>query len=90
MRRDESFRGAHTAPPGAGKCDPEHGGPGAKRIQSCAMEWMLQVVDEVDDAICVVKHRWLGLRIELGVLLLLGIASAAVGTALAVGLSAAS
>jgi hypothetical protein len=36
------------------------------------MEWMLQVVDEVDDAICVVRHRWLGLCSELGLLLRLG------------------
>jgi hypothetical protein len=33
------------------------------------MEWMLQVVDEVDDAFCVVKQRWLGLCSELGLLL---------------------
>jgi hypothetical protein len=24
------------------------------------MEWMLQVVDEIDDAIGVVRHSWLG------------------------------
>ncbi len=37
------------------------------------MEWMLQVVDEVDDAIHAVWHRWFGLRTELGMLLRLGI-----------------
>jgi hypothetical protein len=30
------------------------------------MEWMLQVVDEFDDAIGAVRHHWFGLRIELG------------------------
>ncbi|HEX4151195.1 MAG TPA: hypothetical protein VHY75_03205 [Steroidobacteraceae bacterium] len=25
------------------------------------MEWVLQVVDELDDAVAVLRHRWLGL-----------------------------
>jgi hypothetical protein len=29
------------------------------------MEWMLQVIDELDDALSVLKHRWLGLRTEI-------------------------
>ncbi len=33
------------------------------------MEWMLQVVDDIDDAICVVRHRLLGLCGELGMLI---------------------
>jgi hypothetical protein len=29
------------------------------------MEWVLQFVDEIDDAIGVVRHGWLGLHAEL-------------------------
>jgi hypothetical protein len=32
------------------------------------MEWVLQVVDEIDDAIGVLRFRWLGLMARLGVL----------------------
>jgi len=58
---------AYAASPAmASLCDSKHGGSRAERLEWSLMEWMLQVVDEVDDAICVVKHRWLGLRSELG------------------------
>ncbi len=46
------------------------------------MEWVLQVVDEIDDAIGVLRHGWLGIHAQIGVLLaaMLG-AAAATGTA---------
>jgi len=33
------------------------------------MEWVLQVADEVDDAVAAIRHRWLGLHGEMGALL---------------------
>jgi len=30
------------------------------------MEWVLQVVDEIDDAIAIVRHRWLGAQAHIG------------------------
>jgi hypothetical protein len=33
------------------------------------MEWVLQVADEVDDAVAALRHRWLGLNGEMGALL---------------------
>jgi hypothetical protein len=30
------------------------------------MEWMLQVVDEIDDAIAIVRFRWLGAHAHIG------------------------
>jgi hypothetical protein len=32
------------------------------------MEWVLQVVDEIDDAIAIVRHRWLGAHAHIGTL----------------------
>jgi hypothetical protein len=32
------------------------------------MEWILQVVDEIDDAIAMLRHRWLGASAHLGAL----------------------
>jgi hypothetical protein len=32
------------------------------------MEWMLQVVDEMDDAIGAARHRWFGFHAALGAL----------------------
>jgi hypothetical protein len=32
------------------------------------MEWVLQVVDEIDDAIAIVRYRWLGARVHIGTL----------------------
>jgi hypothetical protein len=29
------------------------------------MEWMLQVVDEIDDAIAMLRHRWLKVQAVL-------------------------
>jgi hypothetical protein len=54
------------------------------------MEWMLQAVDEVDDVVAALMHRWLGLRIEAGVFVGFGMTMAAVGAAFAIGLGAAS
>ena len=33
------------------------------------MEWVLQVADEVDDAVAALRHRWLGLNGEMGALM---------------------
>jgi len=32
------------------------------------MEWVLQVVDEFDDVVAALRHRWLGLNGDFGVL----------------------
>lgn len=40
------------------------------------MEWVLQVVDEIDDAIGAVRHGWDGVHAETGVLWGGGIAAA--------------
>jgi hypothetical protein len=46
------------------------------------MEWVLQVVDEIDDAIGVLRHGSLGIRAQIGVLLAAMLtAAAATGTA---------
>jgi hypothetical protein len=41
------------------------------------MEWMLQMVDEVDDAVATLRHGWLGLYTEIGVFSAAGAAIAA-------------
>lgn len=41
------------------------------------MEWVLQVADEVDDALGLLRHGWLGLAAEVGSLILAGAGSAA-------------
>ena len=48
------------------------------------MEWVLQVVDELDDLLGALRHGWLGLTAELGALSLvgLGIGAAVAGPAL--------
>jgi hypothetical protein len=48
------------------------------------MEWMLQVVDELDDAVGTLRHGCLGLAAETGVVLLagFGVAAEAVGPSL--------
>jgi hypothetical protein len=45
------------------------------------MEWILQVVDEVDDAFGLLRHGWLGVSAELGSVILAGtgVAAALVG-----------
>jgi hypothetical protein len=61
---------AYSAPAGmASLCDAKHGGWRGERLGYPPMEWMLQVVDDIDDAICVVRHRLLGLCGELGMLI---------------------
>jgi len=47
------------------------------------MEWVLQVVDEIDDAIAIVRHRWLGAHVHIGALAG-GLAAATAATASAV------
>ena len=70
----------------ADRCDLEHGAWRLTSLFCLPMEWMLQVVDEIDDAIGAVKHRWLGLSIELGMLPGFGITLAVVGAAFTMGL----
>jgi len=43
------------------------------------MEWVLQVVDEIDDVIGVVRHGWIGVNAQIG--LLFGGMAAAAGAA---------
>lgn len=40
----------------------------AAHLDSVPMEWMLQVVDEIDDMIGAVRHRWFGLAVRTGAL----------------------
>jgi hypothetical protein len=48
------------------------------------MEWVLQVVDEIDDAIGVARHRWLGFSAQINVLVVgVGALVAAVACTLA-------
>ncbi|HWJ34854.1 MAG TPA: hypothetical protein VNR70_06290 [Steroidobacteraceae bacterium] len=42
------------------------------------MEWVLQLVDEIDDAIGAARHGWLGINAQMNVLLG-GVAAAAGG-----------
>jgi len=48
------------------------------------MEWVLQIADEVDDALGALRHGWLGLAAEIGALMLasVGIAADVAGHAL--------
>jgi hypothetical protein len=32
------------------------------------MEWVLQVVDEIDDAVAILRHRWLVAQAHVGML----------------------
>jgi hypothetical protein len=41
------------------------------------MEWVLQVVDEIDDAFGVFRHGCLGLATEIGAVLLVGLGMSA-------------
>ena len=49
------------------------------------MEWVLQAVDEFDDAIGALRHGWLGLHVEIGALLFAGSGFGAVVAAPALG-----
>jgi hypothetical protein len=49
------------------------------------MEWMLQVVDEIDDAISAVRLCSLGLGAEIGLVLAGGLGIGAIGAAVATG-----
>ena len=63
-------------------CDSSHGACDAACLDLLSMEWVLQVVDEIDDAIGVLRHGWLGIRAQIGVLLAAMLAAAAAtGTA---------
>jgi hypothetical protein len=42
------------------------------------MEWILQVVDEIDDAIAVVRHGWLSVQAYMAVVSVAVIAAASV------------
>jgi hypothetical protein len=48
------------------------------------MEWVLQVVDEIDDAVAMLRHRWLGAHAHIG--MLAGGLAAATASAVAAGL----
>jgi hypothetical protein len=49
------------------------------------MEWILQVVDEFDDVLGALRHRWLGFHAEIAALLFAGIGVGAMLAAFALG-----
>lgn len=49
------------------------------------MEWMLQVVDEIDDAVGVLRHCSLGLASEIGLAAAGALGIGAIGAAVAAG-----
>jgi hypothetical protein len=49
------------------------------------MEWMLQVVDEIDDAIGALRLCSLGLAAEIGLVAAAGLGMGAIGAAIATG-----
>jgi hypothetical protein len=49
------------------------------------MEWMLQVVDEIDDALGAARLYWLGLAAEIGLALAGGLGIGAIIAAIAAG-----
>jgi hypothetical protein len=49
------------------------------------MEWILQVVDEIDDAVAAVRLCCIGWAAEIGMLLAGGLAVVAIGAAVAAG-----
>jgi len=53
-----------------------------------SMEWVLQAIDEVDDAVGAIKHCWLGLAAEMRLLLDVGAAAAGFRAALRAALAA--
>ena len=65
-------------------CDFTHGGYVAACLHSVPMEWILQVVDEIDDAIAILRHGWLGVHAPIGKLA--GGLAAAMPSAFAAGL----
>jgi hypothetical protein len=50
----------------ASMCDLTHGNADEPCIDSIPMEWVLQVADEIDDAIGAVRHGWVGLTAPIG------------------------
>jgi hypothetical protein len=48
------------------------------------MEWVLQLIDEIDDAVGAARHGWLGFNAQINVLLggIADVAAAALGGAL--------
>jgi hypothetical protein len=39
----------------------------AGNLNSMRMEWVLQIADELDDALAVARHTWFGLAADIGV-----------------------
>lgn len=69
----------------ASLCDPRTAPIDPGRVNSAFMEWVLQVIDEVDDAIGALQHGRLGLNAQVGVLVGIAVVGAVGGAALAVG-----
>ncbi len=65
-------------------CDSTHGVATAHGLDSFFMEWMLQVADEIDDAVWAVRHGCVGLfaRFDVPLGALLAAAASATGDAL--------
>jgi hypothetical protein len=49
-------------------CDLTHGNTDGFPIDLGTMEWVLQVVDEIDDAIGAMRHGWVGFTAPIGML----------------------
>jgi hypothetical protein len=47
-------------------CDPTHGYVRGRHLDSSSMEWMLQAVDEVDDAVSALRLFAMGWSAEIG------------------------
>ena len=52
------------------------------------MEWMLQVADEIDDAVATLRLCWIGTAPEIGMVLAGSIGGLAIGAALMMGAEA--
>jgi hypothetical protein len=59
--------------------------PGATDLDSTLMEWMLQVVDELDDVVGALRHYALGLRAEIGLVVAGGVGAGALYAAIVTG-----
>ena len=50
-------------------CDLTHVGVAAPSLRIAGMEWVLQVVDEIDDVIGAMRHGWVGFTAPIGAMM---------------------
>ena len=79
-----SLSGDRVSQPFQG-CDPTHGGSAGADLDSGRMEWMLQVVDEIDDAFGALRQASVGLAAEIGLIVAGGLGIGAIVAAIATG-----